>query len=172
MRVYTIGHSNQPLDSFLAALRAHAVEIVVDVRRFPTSRRHPHFSGAKLQPALGAAGIGYAHAPDLGGHREPLAESPNTALREDAFRGYADYMETTAFAAAVETVLAEASARHVAVMCAERDWRDCHRGLMADYLKVRGHDVVHILSATTHEPHPYTRSARIVGGELSYRGLL
>jgi uncharacterized protein (DUF488 family) len=172
MRVYTIGHSNQSLDSFLTALTAHAVSLVVDVRRFPSSRRHPHFGGARLQPALAAAGIDYVHAPDLGGHRVPTIDSPHTALREGAFRGYADHMDTPAFAAAVDGVLAQASTRRVAVMCAERDWRDCHRGLMADYLKVRGHDVVHILSADAQEPHPYTRSARIVDGALSYRGLL
>ena len=172
MRVYTIGHSNQSFDSFLAALTAHAVSLVVDVRRFPSSRRHPHFSGGRLQSALRATGIDYAHTPDLGGHREPLADSPHTALREDAFRGYADHMDTPAFAAAIDAVLAEASAQRVAVMCAERDWRDCHRGLIADYLKVRGHEVVHILSAEAQEPHPYTRSARIIDGELSYRGLL
>ena len=172
MRVYTIGHSNQPLESFLAALSAHGINLVVDVRRFPTSRRHPHFSGARLQSALRIAAIAYAHASELGGHRVPLPDSPHTGLREDAFRGYADYMETPPFAAAAEAVLTEAARQRVAIMCAERDWRDCHRGLIADYLKVRGHDVVHIVSADAHEPHPYTRSARIVDGELSYRGLL
>ena len=172
MRVYTVGHSNQPLASFLAALTAYDVSLVVDVRRFPTSRRHPYFSGARLQPALHAAGIDYAHAPDLGGHRAPRSDSPHTALRDDAFRGYADHMETPGFAIAVDRVLAEGSVRRVAVMCAERDWRDCHRGLIADYLKVRGHDVVHILSADAQDAHPYTRAARIVDGQLSYRGLL
>jgi uncharacterized protein (DUF488 family) len=171
MQVYTIGHSNQPLDRFLAALNAHTIRLVIDVRRFPVSRRHPHFSGARLQPALQTDGIDYTHVPDLGGHRVPRPDSHNTALR-DAFRGYADYMETAAFSDAVARMLAGAADRRIAVMCAERDWRDCHRGLIADYLKVQGHDVVHILSAEAAEPHPYTRGARVAGGELSYRGLL
>ena len=172
MRVFTIGHSVQPIEPFLEALRAHGIERLVDVRRFPSSRRHPQFNAARLSASLHEAGIEYGHAAALGGHREPRPDSPNTAWREDAFRGYADYMETPEFAAAIETLLAEAAACRLAVMCAERDWRSCHRGLIADYLKVRGHDVVHILSAEKHEPHPYTRPARIVDGTLSYRGLL
>ena len=110
--------------------------------------------------------------PELGGHREPLPDSPNTAWREPAFRGYADYMETPAFAEAIDALLNKAATERTAIMCAELRWTECHRGLISDCLKAAGHDVVHVLSATEHEPHPYTRQARIVDGHLSYRGLL
>jgi uncharacterized protein (DUF488 family) len=172
VRVFTIGHSNQPLDSFLEALKAHEVAIVADVRRFPSSRRHPHFSRTRLEAALAAGGIDYVHMADLGGHREPRLDSPNTAWREAAFRGYADYMETPPFAAAVEALVDRASRQTLAVMCAELRWSECHRSLVSDYLAAAGHQVIHIVSATTREPHPYTAAARLVDGRLSYRGLL
>jgi uncharacterized protein (DUF488 family) len=170
--VFTIGHSNRPFEPYLEALKAHGIALVVDVRRFPSSRRHPHFSGSRLQPALAQAAIEYRHMPDLGGHREPRPDSTNTAWREPAFRGYADYMETPEFAAAIDALLKEAGERRTAIMCAELRWTDCHRGLISDYLKAAGHDVVHVVSASEHEAHPYTRQARIVDGHLSYRGLL
>ena len=172
MRIHTIGHSNQTSESFLASLSAHRVTLVVDVRRFPSSRRHPQFGAGRLKDSLEAAGIGYLHEPELGGHRTAAPDSHNTAIREDAFRGYADYMETPAFARAIDRLLEVAAGQTVAVMCAERAWRDCHRGLIADYLKARGHDVVHIVSEAIEERHPYTKVARLVDGELSYRGLL
>jgi uncharacterized protein (DUF488 family) len=172
LRVYTIGHSNQPAESFVGALLGHTIQLVVDVRRFPTSRRHPHFSGPRLSATLQTAGIDYLHEPALGGHRTPAPHSPNTAWREDAFRGYADYMGTEAFGQAITRLLELAEAHRLAVMCAERSWRDCHRGLIADYLKVREHEAIHIVSSTETELHPYTRPARLVDGELSYRGLL
>ena len=172
MRLFTIGHSNQPLESYFEALEAHGITLVVDVRRFPSSRRHPHFSRSRLEASLRDRGIEYRHMASLGGHREPNAESLNTAWREPAFRGYADYMETPAFATAIDELLDRAARQPLAVMCAELRWTDCHRGLISDYLKAAGHEVVHIVSASEREPHPYTRAARIVGGKLSYRGLL
>ena len=172
MRLYTIGHSTQPLENFVAALTAHAIRLLVDVRRFPSSRRHPQFGSARLGASLADNAIEYTHEPELGGHREPLPDSPNTAWREAAFRGYADYMEMPLFAAAIDRLIERASGQRVAIMCAERAWQNCHRGLIADYLKARGHEVVHILSATSNEPHPYTNAARIVDGALTYRGLL
>ena len=172
MTVFTIGHSNRAFEPYLEALQAHGISLVLDVRRFPASRRHPHFSQSRLEPALAQYGIAYAHTPALGGHREPRPESSNTAWREPAFRGYADYMETPAFAEAIDTLLGKAGEQRTAIMCAELRWMECHRGLISDYLKAAGHDVVHIVSATEHEAHPYTRQARIVAGHLSYRGLL
>jgi uncharacterized protein (DUF488 family) len=170
--IFTIGHSNRPFEPYLEALQAHGITLVVDVRRFPSSRRHPHFSRSRLEPALAQHGIAYRHMADLGGHREPAPDSPNTAWREPAFRGYADYMQTQTFAAAISALLEEGGKRPTAIMCAELRWMECHRGLISDYLKAGGHDVVHVISATEHEPHPYTRQSRIVDGQLSYRGLL
>jgi uncharacterized protein (DUF488 family) len=172
MTICTIGHSTQPLDSFVGALRAHAIELIADVRRFPASRRHPHFMGPALAESLQSAGIQYAHLPELGGRRAPRPDSHNTAWRLDAFRGYADYMETPAFTAGVERLLRLAEQRPAAMMCAERVWWSCHRALIADYLKAHGHEVVHILSGTHVEAHPYTSAARLVDGRLSYRALI
>lgn len=172
MTIFTIGHSNQPLEPFLDALAAHRIELIADVRRFPASRRHPHFGQARLAESLAASGVAYRHFPDLGGRRTPRPDSRNTAWREVGFRGYADYMETAPFAEALAHLMDEASVRRTAVMCAELLWRSCHRGLIADCMKASGHDVLHIISATRSEPHPFTSAARIVNGELTYAGLI
>jgi uncharacterized protein (DUF488 family) len=171
MTIWTIGHSTDPIDTFLRALAAHQISLVADVRRFPGSRRHPQFGQAALSASLAAAGLEYAHLPELGGRRRARKDSPNIAWRVDAFRGYADYMDTPAFAAGIERLLALSAAHRVAIMCAERVWWSCHRGLIADWLKSLGHDVRHIVGNRA-EPHPYTAAASIVDGRLSYRGLL
>ena len=172
MRLFTIGHSNQSFDSYLAALQAHEIALVADVRRFPSSRRHPHFSKSRLEASLGQHGIRYLHMPELGGHREPRPDSTNTAWREPAFRGYADYMETPDFASAIAMLLDRAAEQRLAVMCAELRWSECHRGLISDSLAAAGHEVIHIVSAASSERHPYTTAARVIDGRLSYRGLL
>jgi uncharacterized protein (DUF488 family) len=172
MPLWTIGHSNQPLRSLLAALVAHGIDLVADVRRFPASRRHPHFNQEALESPLEEKGIGYIHFPELGGRRPPRKDSRNTAWKNAGFRGYADYMETSAFEEGITRLLQHASARRVAIMCAELLWWQCHRSLIADYLKARGHDIVHIVSAAKSELHPYTSAAAIVDGQLSYRGLV
>ena len=171
MTVWTIGHSTRSLPSFVGALNGHAVELVVDVRRFPLSRRHPHFNRDALAAALPRAGIDYVHLEGLGGRRPTRRNSPNIAWQNASFRGYADYMDTPAFAEGVARLLALATERHAAIMCAEMLWWQCHRGLIGDYLKAHGHEVVHIVSAEKAEPHPYTSAARIVNGRLSYQGL-
>ena len=170
MRVFTIGHSNQPLEPFLDALTAHAIELIADVRRYPGSRRHPHFAQASLAAALEAHGIAYLHLPELGGRRAARKDSINTAWRNESFRGYADYMETPDFAAGIARLLDAAATRRVAIMCAEVLWWRCHRALIADYLKAKGHEVIHIVSTQDGEPHPYTSAAGIVDGQLSYKG--
>lgn len=169
--VWTIGHSTVDLDVLLERLRMADIQLVADVRRFPASRRHPQFGQARLSAGLHAADIGYEHFPELGGHRRPRPDSINTAWRVEAFRGYADYMDTPEFRAGIDRLLALASARRVAIMCAERHWTSCHRGLIADRLKADGHDVIHITERGL-EPHPDTAAARIVDGRLSYKGLL
>jgi uncharacterized protein (DUF488 family) len=172
MQLWTIGHSNQPIEPFIAALKAHAIILVADVRRFPASRRHPHFNQSALSNALRTHDIDYLHFPELGGRRAARKDSRNTAWKNAGFRGYADYMETAEFEVGIERLLGEAASRPVAIMCAEMLWWQCHRGLIADYLKARGHDVIHIVSATKRETHPYTSVARIVDGRLSYAGLV
>jgi uncharacterized protein (DUF488 family) len=167
MTLWTVGHSNVDLDRFVAQLRAHEIAVIADVRRYPGSRRHPHFAREALAASLPDLGIAYEHMPDLGGRRAPRADSVNTAWRHPAFRGYADYMGTPVFAAALQRLLQHASTARVAIMCAEALWWQCHRGLIADALKAAGHEVLHIGQREVQE-HPYTSAARIVNGQLSY----
>ena len=168
IEIWTIGHSTRSGEEFIALLQGNHIEAVVDVRRFPGSRRCPQFGQAQLSSALGKSDIEYSHFPDLGGRRRPRADSPNTAWRNEAFRGYADYMMTEPFRAAVERLLQIAGSKRSAMMCAEAVWWQCHRGLIADYLKAMGHTVRHILGAGRVEPHPFTSAARIVNDRLSY----
>jgi uncharacterized protein (DUF488 family) len=141
---------------------------VADVRRFAGSRRYPHFNHQELTNSLEAVGIRYLWLPELGGRRRPRPDSPNVAWRNAAFRGYADYMDTDAFAQGIEGVSALVDKARVALMCSEAVWWRCHRSLIADYLKVRGYRVIHLLAANKHEEHPYTSAAQVVNGQLSY----
>jgi uncharacterized protein (DUF488 family) len=158
--VLTIGHSTRSFDELLALLREHEVTTLVDVRRFPGSRRHPQFNAPVLARALEEAGIAYVHEPDLGGHREPRADSPNTAWRLASFRGYADHMASTAFRDALERIRGRSARERPAVMCAEAvPWR-CHRQLISDALVATGTPVTHILgpgAARAHEKNPSAR---------------
>ncbi len=168
MRIWTIGHSTRTFDEFLALLQSADIGGVADVRRFPGSRRLPHFGRENLAEALARAGVAYEHLPELGGRRRPRPDSPNTAWRDESFRGYADYMITHEFRAGIAHLLELGGRTRTAFMCAEALWWHCHRGLIADYLKAHGHDVLHILGPGKIEPHPYTSAARIVNGVLSY----
>ena len=170
--IWTVGHSTRSGEEFTQILLAHGVQVLVDVRTFPGSRRYPQFNRAALAEQLRSVGIDYRHEPRLGGRRSPRADSHNTAWRNAQFRGYADHMETDEFKNGVRELLEVASNARVAVMCAEAVWWRCHRSLLADYLKAEGHEVVHILDAKKTEEHPFTSAARLVNGRLSYRGLL
>lgn len=165
--VWTIGHSNIAADRFIELLTAHDIALVADVRRFPGSRRHPHFASGPLAVSLEARGIRYLHLPELGGRRQASTDSTNTAWRHPAFRGYADYMETPAFARGLARLRQAAAQQRTAMMCAEALWWQCHRGLIADALRAGGDRVVHI-TASGLQDHPYTSAARIVDGRLSY----
>jgi uncharacterized protein (DUF488 family) len=141
----------------------------VDVRLLPGSKRYPHFDQDALAESLGEHGIRYEHFRELGGRRKPRPDSANTAWRNDAFRGYADYMASDAFRVGVERLLSvAANTGPAALMCAEAVWWRCHRGLVSDYLKVRGVEVLHILARGKAEPHPFTSAARVVNSTLSY----
>jgi uncharacterized protein (DUF488 family) len=168
--VFTIGHSTQSVDAFIALLTHNGASLVADVRRFPASRRHPQFSREALVTALAAAGIAYEWLPELGGRRAARADSRNTGWRNDGFRGYADYMETQAFQLGAARLIDLAQRRPTAYMCAEHAWQQCHRGLISDYLKVAGWQVLHILARGKTEPHPFTEPARVVDGSLTYAG--
>lgn len=166
--VWTIGHSTRSESEFLDLLRAHEIAVLADVRRFPGSRKYPHFGGEALCESLTEAGIEYQHFADLGGRRKPRPDSHNDVWRNDSFRGYADYMETPEFQNALDELLQTAREKRTALMCSEAVWWRCHRSLVADFLKARGVEVVHILSATKNEVHPYTSAARLENGRLTY----
>ena len=168
--VFTIGHSTRPLDEFVAALRAHRIEALADVRLIPRSRRYPHFNDDALSLSLPGAGIGYVPFKSLGGRRRPCKDSINTAWRNESFRGYADFMQTAAFAGALEELMQLARAKRAAIMCAEAvPWR-CHRSLIADALVVRGWEVIDIFDAAKAAPHKLTPFARLEGTDVTYPG--
>jgi uncharacterized protein (DUF488 family) len=165
------------------------------VRSVPRSRRHPHFSGDALSESLPAVAVAYRHFPGLGGHRKPRRDSQNTAWQNEGFRGYADYMATPAFVAALEELLAFANlsqqrpvldapeqaalgwsggrgALPTVIMCAEAVWWRCHRQLLSDALVARGIEVRHITSTSLATPHTLTDFARMEAGRVSYRRLI
>jgi len=170
MHLLTVGHSNRGLQAFLALLAAHRVEAIADVRRHPASRRHPHFTSGPLEHALGEASVRYLHLPELGGMREPRADSPNRALAEGAFRGYADHMASDEFARGIASLLELAGGARTAAMCAEADPAHCHRSFVADALLVRGHTVAHIVETGPARAHELHRQARVEGQRLVYDG--
>src|SRR5688500_827178 len=160
--VWTVGHSTRSAEEFGQILGAHGIKVLVDVRMFPGSRRYPQFNKPALSESLARLGIQYKHELRLGGRRTPRADSHNTAWKNAQFRAYADHMESEEFRNAVKELLQLASDAPTAVMCAEAVWWRCHRSLISDYLKAAGHTVIHILSETKTEEHPYTSAARIV----------
>lgn len=168
LTVWTIGHSTRPFPEFLALLSESRIEAIADVRRFPGSRRHPEYGSAVFEQALREHGLGYRWLPSLGGRRQPRPDSHNDAWRNASFRGYADHMETSEFAAGLAELLTLARERRTAVMCAEAMWWRCHRSLIADALCADGIRVVHILSPGHTTPHPMTSPARVVQGRLTY----
>lgn len=165
-RIYTIGHSTRTLAELLALLRSHQVTRLADIRRYPASRRYPHFSRENLERTVPEHGIEYLHIEDLGGRRRPVRSSENAAWKNDQFRGYADHMGTPEFHAAVDRLLE--SERPTAYMCAEAvPWR-CHRNLLSDELVRRGLEVIHIVSASTAPPHALNSMARVEADRVVY----
>ena len=154
--VWTVGHSTRSAEEFEQILLAHGIQVLVDVRSFPGSRRYPQFNRAALAESLKQVGVEYRHEPRLGGRRTPRADSHNTAWKNASFRAYADHMETEEFRNAVKDLLELAANARTAVMCAESLWWRCHRRLISDYLKGEGHTVIHILNRNKTEEHPVT----------------
>jgi uncharacterized protein (DUF488 family) len=169
--LYTIGHSTRPLDDLLAALQAHQIRTLVDIRAFPMSRRLPQFNRESLGKSLLAAEIRYIWMPALGGYRKKIRDdSPHLALRNASFRNYADYMLTAEFESAMAELVALAENSRTAYMCAERVYFRCHRMLVSDWLVAQGHEVLHIDGPGPVKPHRLTKEAHVVDGELVYRG--
>jgi uncharacterized protein (DUF488 family) len=167
----TIGHSTRSLAEFIETLQAHSIKTLVDIRAFPMSKRLPQFNRETLETSLPAAGIRYIWRKELGGYRKKIREdSPHIALRNDSFRNYADYMLTAEFEKAMAELIALAEDQHTAYMCAERVYFRCHRMLVSDWLVAHGHEVLHIDGLEPVKPHRLTAEARMIDGELIYRG--
>ncbi|HLF78944.1 MAG TPA: DUF488 domain-containing protein [Dehalococcoidia bacterium] len=169
--LWTVGHSNQPAAALVETLVEASIELLVDVRRYPMSRRNPQFNRDALAVTLSKDRIEYRLAEALGGRREPRPDSVNTALRNEGFRGYADYMATLEFEEALGKLIETAGGRRTAIMCAESLPWNCHRSLIADALTARGIEVEHLMSGKT-QTHRLTPTARIDDLRVSYPALL
>ena len=169
--LYTIGHSTRTLDELVSALQAHGIETLVDIRAFPMSRRLPHFNRESLESELPKHGIRYIWMRSLGGYRKgKRPDSPHTALRSASFRNYADYTLTPEFEKAMDELLEIAQKSRTAYMCAERIYFRCHRMIVSDWLVAHGHEVLHIDDEKPARPHKLTAEARVVDGQMIYRG--
>jgi uncharacterized protein (DUF488 family) len=166
--IWTIGHSTRAFDEFASMLTAFQIHHVIDIRRFASSKRFPQYNKELLALALSNMGIQYSHMEALGGRRNPRPDSQNTAWRVKGFRGYADYMETDEFKAAITKLEKLAIRERCVVMCSEAVWWSCHRSLVSDYLKLNGWEVLHIMTKEKALEHPYTKAATIANGILKY----
>jgi len=165
--VHTIGHSTRAIEDFALLLKAHDIELVVDVRRWPSSRRYPHFRREALAASLNTSGIDYIWRSDLGGFRKPSTDSQNTGWKVGAFRAYADFMLTPGFEKIMQEMEQLSASKRIAIMCAEAvPWR-CHRQLLADAFLVRGFSVHHIMDNGCYE-HKLPAFAIPKGTEISY----
>jgi len=166
--VLTIGHSTRTIEEFVSMLEAHGVELLVDVRSIPKSRRVPQFISDALAASLQAQGIEYLHLKNLGGRRHSREDSVNLGWRNASFRGYADHMATDEFREGLERLLQLARTKRSAIMCAEAvPWR-CHRSLIGDALLVQGVRVEDIMSTTLRRAHELTSFARVDGVNIVY----
>jgi uncharacterized protein (DUF488 family) len=166
--VYTIGHSTYSIEEFTEILQKYEIKRIVDVRTIPRSRHNPQFNQEELKMSLEASKIDYVHLPDLGGLRHTRRDSTNMGWRNLSFRGFADYMQTKQFIVGLLMMIRLAKKERIALMCAEAvPWR-CHRSLISDALKVRGVDVVHIMSLTQGRAHVLTRWIRVEGTNITY----
>lgn len=171
MILFTVGHGTLPGEEFAALLLGAGVSSLVDVRTAPGSRHNPQFGRAEMARWLPSHGVAYRWEQELGGFRKPSPDSLNTGLRHPAFRGYADYMATPQFAAALSRVLADASLQGLAVMCSESVWWRCHRRLIADAATLlHGVDVVHLMHGGSRRPHELTDGATLRDGVVVYPG--
>jgi uncharacterized protein (DUF488 family) len=167
MEVYTIGHSNRSIEEFLRLLLKYGIEVVADVRRFPTSK-HEHFKRENLKKYLNEKGIKYVWFEGLGGYRKKITNaSPNTAIKSEGFRNYADYMMTGEFKSQIARLAQIARENRTAIMCAERFFWKCHRRFISDYLTLMGFKVYHIFDKRLY-PHKISREARIEKDTIIY----
>ncbi len=171
MHLFTVGHSTRTLQKLISLLKEHGVQVLVDVRRWPSSKRNPQYNRGELQRSLETEGIEYVWlGEELGGYRrEGLGEeSPNKGWSSRGFRNYADHTLTREFQKGVEKLLSYAEKRTVAIMCSEKFYWRCHRRIISDYLKAKGHKVTHIIEKGEAREHKLTDFAKIENGKLTY----
>ncbi len=168
--IYTIGHSTHTLQVFMNMLQSFNIKMLVDIRRFPGSRKFPQFDQESLKTSLEEASISYIHLVDLGGRRKAKKDSKNCRWNNPSFRGYADYMETEEFTNAVEELEDIALKQATVYMCSEAVWWRCHRSMVSDYLKAKGWMVLHIIAVGKASEHKYTAPAIVVDNSVSYAG--
>jgi uncharacterized protein (DUF488 family) len=166
--IYTIGHSTHTVENFIKMLRSFGIQMLVDIRRFPASRKYPGFNKDVLATELEKYGINYIHLEDLGGRRPVKKDSINTLWRNRSFQGYADYMQTPSFKTAIRRLEEIGLQQPTAYMCAEALWWRCHRSMVSDYLKAKGWRVLHIMAPGKIEEHHYTSPARIEDDQIFY----
>ena len=167
--LYSVGHGNRGIEALIALLRDAAIDNLIDVRAYPSSRRHPQFTRMALEPALRVAGIRYQwEGAALGGMRSPRADSPHRALTDPVMRGYADHMASAEFAAGIARLVQAAATQRAAILCAERDYRHCHRAFIADALMLAGVEVLHLVDAGDTRRHAMSDAARVEQGRLVY----
>ncbi|MFN3404976.1 MAG: DUF488 family protein [Cytophagaceae bacterium] len=168
--VYTIGHSTRELNDFLELLNINSIKTLVDVRAFPGSRRYPQYNKDELSTRLEKIGITYIHMPELGGRRKASPKSENTAWKNEAFKAYADYMNTPEFKHAIDKLAMQAADRTTAYMCSEAVWWRCHRRLISDWFVANGWNVLHIMSKTKNDMHKLQEEAVVLNGRILYPG--
>ena len=170
MRVFTIGHGTRPAEELLACLEEAGVRTLVDVRRYPGSRRNPQFGQEALRARLEAGGIAYRHALELGGRLSgKLGDERFPCIRVGAFRSYAARMSSAEWQEALAQALAEPAP---CLMCAETAWQRCHRRLISELLTARGHEVVHLLRPREQAPHMLFDESEVHEGRLYLCGSL
>ena len=166
--ISTIGHSTRTLEDLSGLLQAYGVQLVIDVRSIPRSRRNPQFNQENLSADLKESGIDYVWLKELGGLRHPRSDSQNKGWRNESFRGFADYMQTPEFENGINELIKLAQDGPVAIMCAEAvPWR-CHRSLIGDALLLRGIAVEHIMTPKTRIEHSMTKWAHANGRQITY----
>lgn len=171
LNLFTIGHSTHPLEGFLGLLAQHEIKALADIRRFPGSRKYPHFNRDNLAATLQESGVEYHWLEALGGRRHKQRdESPNLGLENKGFRNYADYMLTDEFRQGIEKLLEIAQQKRTAILCAEGPFWRCHRRLVSDFLVANGVTVFHIMPTGKLQPHTLTKGAVTEGGQVTYPG--
>lgn len=163
-----MGHSTRTIESFTDLLKAHSINLLVDIRTIPKSRHNPQFNEGVLKKDLKDNNIGYLHLKGLGGLRHPSKDSVNLGWNNASFRGFADYMQTEEFESALEELILLSKKHTVAIMCAEGNPFRCHRSLVADALLARNLKVLHISSKSSSREHAFTSFAKVKGHKITY----